>query len=112
MLNESLINVFRETMQMSNKLIGLCLGISFGLNLAGFSSPALAETETCIVTDPTGTALNVRKSPNGKVIGSIQNDKNVKILGISIDKKGRAWAKVRGNAGSTGWILRDFVTCS
>jgi uncharacterized protein YgiM (DUF1202 family) len=99
-------------MQMKTTLIGLCLGVSFCLNMTGFSSSALAETETCIVTDPTSTALNVRKSPNGKVIGSIQNDKNVKILGISIDKKGRAWAKVRGNAGSTGWILRDFVTCS
>jgi uncharacterized protein YgiM (DUF1202 family) len=90
------------------------------LNMTGFSSPVLAETETCTVTDPTGTALNVRKSPNGKVIGSIKNGKIVTILGISItsgaseaiDKKDRAWAKVRGTAGSTGWILRDFVTCS
>lgn len=97
---------------MRNKLIGLCLGVSLSLNITGFSSPALAETETCIVADPTGTTLNVRKSPNGKVIGSIQNNKTVKILGLSIDKKGRSWAKVRGNAGSTGWILRDFVTCS
>jgi uncharacterized protein YgiM (DUF1202 family) len=101
-----------ETKQMRNTLIGLCLGVSLSLNMAGFSSSALAETETCTVSDPTGTALNVRKSPNGKVIGSIKNDKTVKILGLSIDKKGRAWAKVRGNAGSTGWILRDFVTCS
>jgi uncharacterized protein YgiM (DUF1202 family) len=111
-LNEFLSNLFRDTMQMSNKLIGLCLGVSWSLNIAGFSSPALAKTDICTVTDPTGTALNVRKSPNGRVIGSIQNDKTVTILGISIDKKGRAWAKVRGNAGSTGWILRDFVTCS
>jgi uncharacterized protein YgiM (DUF1202 family) len=99
-------------MQMRTNLIGLRLGVSLCLSMAVFSTPAVAETETCVVTDPTGTALNVRKSPNGKVIGSIKNDKNVKILGISIDKKGRAWAKVRGNAGSTGWILRDFVTCS
>jgi uncharacterized protein YgiM (DUF1202 family) len=98
-------------MQMRNTLIGLCLGVSFSLNMAGFSSPVLAETETCTVTDPTGTALNVRKSPNGKVIGSIKNGKIVTILGVSIDKKDRAWAKVRGSAGSTGWILRDFVTC-
>ena len=94
---------------MSNKLIRLCIGVFWGLNIASFSSPAVAET--CLVNDPTGTPLNVRKSPNGKVIGSIPNDKEVSILGISIDKKGRSWAKVKGNAGSTGWILRKFVTC-
>lgn len=99
-------------MHMRNNLIRLCLGVCLSLNMAGFSSTALAETEICIVTDPTGTALNVRKSPNGKVIGSIKNDKTVKILGISLDKKGRAWAKVRGTAGSTGWVLREFITCS
>ncbi len=97
---------------MSKNLIGLCLGFSFVLNIPAFLSPALAKGEVCYVTDPTGTPLNVRKSPDGKVIGSIKNNKVVTILGISTDKKGRDWAKVRGNAGSTGWILREYVTCT
>jgi uncharacterized protein YgiM (DUF1202 family) len=98
--------------KMKNRLIGLSIGVSWSLNVAFCPMPALAETETCIVTDPTGTALNVRKSPNGKIIGSIQKGKTVTILGLMIDKKGRSWAKVRGTAGSIGWILREFVTCS
>jgi uncharacterized protein YgiM (DUF1202 family) len=104
-----LLDLSRVATQMKNKLVGLFLGSCLSLNITSFSAPALAAT--CAVTDPTGTALNVRKSPNGKVIGSIDNDKNVRIIAVSTDKKGRAWAKIRGDSGATGWVLREFVSC-
>jgi Bacterial SH3 domain len=113
---------------MKNQLvaIGICLGLGIGSAIA----PALSQPQrppqgqsdqgqqqqqkkqqTCTVTDPTGTPLNVRKSPNGRVIGAVENGSNVRIVGSSKDNKGRPWAKIRGDSGATGWILREFVSC-
>jgi uncharacterized protein YgiM (DUF1202 family) len=110
---------------MKNQLIAI--GICFGLSLGSAIAPVLSQPQrpsqgqqqpqsqqqkqTCTVTDPTGTPLNVRKSPNGRVIGAVENGSNVRIVGSSKDNKGRPWAKIRGDSGATGWILREFVSC-
>ena len=44
----------------------MALIISSGLAFAG-------DGDRCKVTDPTGTPLNVRDGPNGKVIGTLAN---------------------------------------
>jgi uncharacterized protein YgiM (DUF1202 family) len=106
---------------MKNQLvaIGICVGLSLGSAIA----PALSQPQrpsqgqqpqqkqTCTVTDPTGTPLNVRKSPNGRVVGAVENGSSVRIIGSSKDGKGRPWAKIKGDSGATGWILREFVSC-
>lgn len=72
-------------------------------------------SQVCQTTDPTGTPLNVRNSPNGKVINSLKNGRNVDILEISDDDRGRPWAKVggyhNGNYRVWGWVIREFVSC-
>ncbi len=101
---------------MKNQLvaIGICFGLGIG-SAPAWSQPQQPaqgqQQQTCTITDPTGTPLNVRKSPNGRVIGTLENGSNVRIVGSARDKKGRPWAKIRGDSGATGWISREFVSC-
>jgi hypothetical protein len=76
--------------------------------------PVNAE-EVCQITDPTGTPLNVRTEPNGKVINALKNGREVYILETAYDDKGRPWAKVGGYDGGNyriwGWVFREFISC-
>lgn len=76
--------------------------------------PTKAET-VCQVTDPTGTPLNVRSQPNGKVINALKNGRNVYIEQIAYDSQSRPWAKVSGYHNGKyrvwGWVLREFISC-
>jgi len=84
------------------------------INFVFFVSPTKAET-VCKVTDPTGTPLNVRTSPNGKKIGTLPNGKEVYIENIRYDEKGRPWARVgsyvSGEYKIYGWVFREFISC-
>ncbi len=67
---------------------------------------------TCLVSDPTGTPLNVRSGPNGSIVGNLYNGDYVVIRRIVQDDRGRPWALVGGTDGSThGWIFREYVSC-
>ncbi|PLZ97634.1 peptide-binding protein [Fischerella thermalis CCMEE 5268] len=74
------------------------------------SFPVKAQT-VCKVTDPTGTPLNVRKSPNGQIIGTIENNTEVDIYEIVRDEKNRPWAKVGFEGRVWGWVFREFISC-
>ena len=45
----------------------------------------------CVVSDPTGTPLNVRSRPNGPILGSLYNDTEVFISDMTV-AGGRKWA--------------------
>ncbi len=60
----------------------------------------------CVVTDPTGTPLNIRSAPNGEVVGTLRNGVAVSIRTITYDNQGRAWADI-----GVGWVFREFVSC-
>jgi hypothetical protein len=76
--------------------------------------PVKAE-EVCQVTDPTGTPLNVRSTPNGPVTDTLKNGREVYIHELSTDAQGRAWAKVggysEGKYRTWGWVIREFISC-
>lgn len=77
--------------------------------------PLQAES-VCKVTDPTGTPLNIRTSPNGQIIGKLKNKKEIYIEDISYDNKGRSWVKVGGYGVDGkyriyGWVFREFISC-
>ena len=38
------------------------------------------DRDTCVIADPTGTPLNIRTSPNGKIVGKIANGERVRNL--------------------------------
>jgi len=84
------------------------------IGLSVFETPAYAE-KVCKVTDPTGTALNVRERPNGKVINALKNGREVDILEATVDDKQRPWVKVgsyyKGKYRIWGWVFREFISC-
>lgn len=65
----------------------------------------------CIVTDPTGTPLNVRSTPQGNIVGTLQNGSNVRVVGTARDYKGQQWANVTSGSRSLGWVIRRFISC-
>jgi hypothetical protein len=67
----------------------------------------------CRVMDPTGTPLNVRASPGGRVIGNLPNGLLVSIMSVRRDGGGRPWAHVsRYDSGRRiGWVWREFLAC-
>ena len=77
---------------------------------------AVAQAEdVCKVTDPTGTPLNVRQTPNGRIVGTLKNGREVYIEEVSNDDKGKPWARVsvveKGKKRVLGWVLREFISC-
>lgn len=74
------------------------------------ASTALAQT--CVVSDPTGTPLNVRASPNGAIIGALYNGTVVQVLKVIFDKRGRSWALIVPlGPGKQGWVFGAHLTC-
>jgi uncharacterized protein YraI len=67
---------------------------------------ASAAQAACIVTDPTGTPLNIRSSPNGQIVGTLRNGTSVSIRGTASDSQGRLWANI-----GIGWVFREFISC-
>lgn len=65
------------------------------------------------MTDPTGTPLNVRKSPNGKIIGTLANGTFVIIVESKNAANGKPWVKVQHaeTKKPIGWVFREFVSC-
>ncbi|QNH56853.1 SH3 domain-containing protein, partial [Limnospira indica] len=66
----------------------------------------LAQTPVgaCIVNDPTGTPLNVRATPAGKIVGSLPNGTRV-ILGITDGREGPNWTRIIGPIEGFVWSL-------
>lgn len=96
------------------KIIFLNLFLFITLTLA-LAVDGKAQSDRCKVTDPTGTPLNVRASPNGRILRKIQNDTVVYIEEYSTDSKGRAWARIslptRNGRKILGWVFREFISC-
>ncbi|MBO3459937.1 SH3 domain-containing protein [Aetokthonos hydrillicola CCALA 1050] len=74
------------------------------------SFPAKAET-VCKVTDPTGTPLNVRISPNGQITSTVKNNTEIYIYEVVYDEKNQSWAKVGFEGKVWGWAFREFISC-
>jgi hypothetical protein len=69
------------------------------------------DRDICVVADPTGTPLNIRTSPNGKIVGKIGNGERVRISEQTTED-GKQWAYI-SNAASRpmGWVFRKFLRC-
>ena len=61
--------------------------------------------DACTVADPSGTPLNVRKGPNGPIVGALNN-------GILVVIRGRRgdWVNVVPHEapGKSGWVWREY----
>jgi uncharacterized protein YraI len=85
-------------------------GAALGLACAALSAAgALAQTGGCRIADPSGTPLNVRDGPNGRITGTLPNGLSVRIL----SDEGQTWARI-GEAVSgqpLGWVFRRYLDC-
>lgn len=88
--------------------------IALSLLLAG-SASAMAAEDRCLVTDPTGTPLNVRTGPgqHGMVIGTIENGHRVYVVDHLTGDDGKPWAFIAdyGTRRDIGWVYRDYISC-
>lgn len=89
-------------------------GVAAVTVVAGLAAvPALAQSR-CAVTDPTGTPLNIRETPNGEIIGRVTNGVGVRVVNTSFDERGRPWVLIRPRGTPSqvvGWVYREFVSC-
>ncbi len=81
--------------------------------------PAAAEKpidRVCVVADPSGTPLNIRDEPNGRIIDTIRNGKWV-YAETEQRHNGKIWVYVyesdsKGNAGlQLGWVFYEYLNC-
>src|SRR4051812_2114731 len=72
---------------------------------------AQQQPSRCRITDPTGTPLNIRTSPNGRVVGALENGRSVTIIDRTFDRQRRPWVYVADahDGQPLGWAFREFV---
>jgi hypothetical protein len=62
----------------------------------------------CVVADPTGTPLNYRLSPGGKVVGTLPNGLTV----VTTDSEEGKWVQVALFSGDyIGYVYRPYLKC-
>ncbi len=91
-----------------NRFMLAAAALLLGVNLAN-----AASGDRCKVTDPTGTPLNVRSAPNGKVVGTLANGVLVSVTEYKDDANGKPWVDVADYKTKKviGWVFREFVSC-
>lgn len=76
--------------------------------------PALAE-QRCMVTDPTDTPLNIRRTPGGDIVGTYDNGTILRVTRREVDGQGRDWALVGelvdGEVRVAGWVFGRYLRC-
>jgi hypothetical protein len=96
-------------------IVGALLVVAYSTAFSAFAQSDIQGGKTCRVSDPTGTLLNVRSSPNGRIVGKIKNGRNVYIQSVERDAKGKPWVliavKERGQLKELGFVLREFIGC-
>ena len=85
----------------------------FAAILAITANQALAcdGNPICTVVDPTGTPLNVRTGPNGKILSTLKKGSKVEFIEHQ-EKNGKKWALVSKYGEAWGYVFGDYLNCS
>ena len=83
------------------------------LDLSQQANIAAYYATKCRIADPTGSQLNLRTIPNGRIITTIENDISVTIIDSAKDGQGRDWVYIeRDESGmALGWAFKRFLNC-
>lgn len=65
----------------------------------------------CTVIDPTGTPLNVRDGPNGKILSTLKKGTKVEFIEHK-EAKGKKWALIAKYSESWGYVFADYLKCT
>lgn len=92
--------------------VGVFAAISAGAILLPSTSFGQIPRGSCMVSDPTGTMLNIRSRPRGPITGQLRNGEIVRIISTRRGERGKSWAMIGGRNGSDiGWVFREYVSC-
>jgi hypothetical protein len=61
-----------------------------------------------VVNDPTGTPLNVRRSPNGEILGAFSNGQQVTVK-ETVEVNNKKWSHVVAPS-NEGYVFADYIT--
>ena len=77
-----------------------------------FSSASFAcdGAPVCTVVDPTGTPLNIRAGPNGKILSTLKKGSKVEFLEHK-EEDGKKWALVARYGEAWGYVFSDYLKC-
>ncbi|MCF3638997.1 SH3 domain-containing protein [Rhizobium sp. TRM95111] len=69
-----------------------------------------ALAAACLVNDPTGTPLNVRAAPNGRILLTLGNGEKVEPVGERTHE-GKPWLLVARGGQELGWVFARYILC-
>jgi S1-C subfamily serine protease len=83
------------------------------VNASAYMLQPAQTSSQCRVSDPTSTPLNVRTSPNGRILGTLENGLVVKILDETTDRNGSSWSYVAraDDEMPIGWVYGSYLDC-
>lgn len=99
-------------MRMKPAISVMVLGL-----LAPGAATACDGNPVCTVTDPTGTPLNIRMAPNGRIVGTAANGTELEFID-HVEDNGKLWARVARYDRNTevfnydaGIVFLDYLDC-
>jgi hypothetical protein len=88
------------------------------VTLSATSALACGGPPICTVKDPTGTPLNVRLAPKGKILANLKNGQKVEVIDHQ-RIRGQSWARIgRFSDGDlqseidAGWVFANYLRCA
>jgi hypothetical protein len=97
---------------------GIVLAMIFGITIMPASTsastigngPAVFFQDNCVVTGTNNTPLNVRRTPNGRIIGSLKLGAHIVAYDLVQDSNGNDWTKIKFGRGF-GYVSTQFISC-
>lgn len=100
---------------MMSRWCALLQIVALSIVASGATGAVAQAPRRCLVNDPSTTPLNLRASPMGAILGTLENRQTVELVEQTVDSRGRSWARVTvtGGPGSgrQGWVFREFIAC-
>lgn len=107
--NSFVQGIFQELGSEATRQI---LGSMFSTRAEASRAERSQSSISCLVTDPTGTPLNVRSAPNGSsIVTTLSNGRRVIPYRVAYDRQNRPWILVGDSINSWGWVFGPYVSC-
>jgi hypothetical protein len=84
--------------------------LAFVFSILATSAVPCGGPPVCTVVDPTGTPLNVRDGPNGKILSRLKKGSMVEFIEHR-EQNGKKWALVAKYGEAWGYVFGDYLKC-